>query len=257
MKSTEAYSILTAAGHMQPVSVDVVARLLGLSNAEASDVLGRMVKMQLATRVRRGLYLLKPATEIGTPTLGVDAYRAAIAITDPSPAYIGFYTALHHHALVVRPATTVYVASAVRRRSRTIGGVPVRFVTVRPDRLFGTTLEDGVPWSDLERTLVDAVNRPQYCGEMDTVIGAFHRSADVLRVDKLTSYLRRLNVSSVTRRTQYIMSRLGLTQDGAGPSPAKKHRRYSPLDPARPNEGQPVPKYELIDNVAASVWHGP
>ena len=256
MKSTEAYGVLIAAGHNEPVSVDIVARLLGLSTAEASAVLGRMVKLQLATRVRRGLYLVKPAVEIGTPTLGTDIYKAAIALVDASNAYVGFYSALHHHALVVRPATTVYVAATARRRSRTIGGMSVRFVAVDPNRLFGITEDDGVPWSDLERTLVDAVYRPEYSGGMDTVIGAFRRVADTLDIARLRDYLQRLNVSTVTRRTEYVIARLGLAQEATAAPVGKKHRRYSLLDPKGPSDGQTIPKYELIDNVPASVWHG-
>ena len=256
MKSAEAYGILTAAGHQEPVSVDLVAGLLDLSNAEASDVLRRMVKMQLATRVRRGLYLLKPASELGTGTLGADVYRAAIALTEPGTAYIGFYTALHHHALVLRPASTVHVASVSRRRSRTVGGIPIHFVTIGSDRLFGTAIHDGVPWSDRERTLVDAVYRPEYSGQMDTVIGAFLRGADALRVGLLRDYLQRLGVSTVARRTEYIMGRIGVTQDTASTS-KKKQRRYSLLDPHGPSEGTAIPEFELIDNVPASVWHGP
>lgn len=255
MKSTEAYGILTAAGHRDPVSVDVVADVLGVSNSEASDTISGMVVMGLATRIRRGLVLLKPPAELGTPTLGDDVYRAAIALTDPDHSYIGFYTALHHHALVTRPATTVYVASVPRRRSRTLADTPIKFITVNPTRLFGIETVAGVPWSDPERTLVDALARPEYCGQLDGVIGAFQRYSAELNTARLRAYVERLGVAAVAKRAEYILWRLGSAQTAPAALATGRQRHYTLLDPHGPTAGNPIPEFEILDNVAAAAWH--
>ena len=257
MKSTDAYSILAAAGHLGPVPIDTVANALGLSNSQASDTVSRMVSMGLATRIRRGLVLLKPPAEIGTPALGADAHRAALAVADPAQSYLGFYTALHHHSQVLRPATTIFVATTSRRRSRTLGGTSVRFVTVNPKRLFGIEMVGGLRWSDPERTLVDGLARPEYCGRLDVVVGAFHRSGSAFDVERFRSYLERYGVISVAKRGEYVLDRLGLGSDSKpAPLATRRLRHYVPLDPSGPATGEQIPKWEVIDNIPRRAWHG-
>jgi predicted transcriptional regulator of viral defense system len=257
MKSTDAYAILTAAGHVDPVEIETVADTLALSRSQASDTLSRMVSMGLATRIRRGLVLLKPPAEIGTPSLGEDAYIAALSLTDRKQSYLGFYTALHHHSQVLRPATTVFVATTERRRSRVLGGTSVRFVTVDPKRLFGIEMAAGLPWSDPERTLVDGLARPEYCGRLDVVVGAFHRSGSDLDVERFRSYVEQYGVVSVAKRGEYVLERLGVgSASKPAPLATKRLRHYIPLDPSGPPTGEPIPRWEVTDNIPQRAWHG-
>lgn len=257
MKSTDAYSILIASGLTEPVAIETVATTLGVTHAQASEVGSGLVSMGMATRLRRGLILLKPPAELGTPTLGEDAFRSAMALVDPDLSYIGFYTALHHHALVVRPASTVFIATVERRRSRVIGGTEVRFVTVVGSRIFGIEhARDNLPWSDPERTLVDGLARPEYCGQMDVVVSAFHRLGSNLDVARLRTYVEAYGVAAVAKRAEYIMERLCISDGGAPLLATAKQRRRVPLDPLGPLEGALVTRWELIDNVSEGAWHG-
>lgn len=257
MRSTDAYSTLIAANLTGPVAIETVATALGVTRAQASEVGSGLVSMGLATRLRRGLILLKPPAEIGTPTLGEDAFMSAIALVDPDRSYIGFYTALHHHALVVRPASMVFIATVARRRSRFIGGTEVRFVTVVDNRIFGIERShDDLPWSDPERTLVDGLARPEYCGQMDVVISAFHRLGSGLDVGRLRAYVEAYGVAAVAKRAEYIMERLRITDGGASLLATTKQRRRIPLDPHGPLEGAFVAHWELINNASEGAWHG-
>jgi predicted transcriptional regulator of viral defense system len=252
MRSTDAYGILTAAGLTDPVAIDQVAATLGISNREASDTAAAMVSLGLATRIRRGLVLLKRPAEIGTRTLGEDIHRAAITLAGPDRSYLAFYSALHHHGLVVQPPTSVFVATTRRLRSRVISGFTTHFVTVTTDRLFGIDDSTGLPWADAERTLVDGLARPVYCGQMPTVIAAFGRLGAGLDVDRLRSYARTYAVAALARRAEYILDRVGI----APATPPPRQRHYVLLDPAGPATGTKVPELELIDNVPKRVWHG-
>ncbi|MCJ7780065.1 MAG: hypothetical protein MUQ27_04505 [Acidimicrobiia bacterium] len=60
MKSTDAYSIPTAADLTGLVAIEALATALGVTHAQASEVGSGLVSMGLATRLRRGLILLKP-----------------------------------------------------------------------------------------------------------------------------------------------------------------------------------------------------
>lgn len=257
MRSIDAYGMLVAEGLTDPITTATMADALQLTRAQASEVGAGLVAMGLASRIRRGLILLKPPAEIGTQALGEDIFRSAIAMVDKEHSYLGFYSALHHHALVVRPVSTVFVATTTRRRTRRVGGTQIKFVTVVADRIFGVEHTSGaIPWSDPERTLVDGLARPEYCGQMDVVIAAFHRHGSSLDVARLREYVERYGVITVAKRAEYIMERLGLTTGKATSLALSKQRRTTLLDPHGTREGTPVRHWELIDNTPERAWHG-
>lgn len=258
MKSVDAYATLLAGGHTGPTTIAEIAGALGISNAQASATAKGLIVMEMATRLRRGLILLKEPTEIGTPALGADAHRSAMALVDSEESYIGFYTALHHHALVVRPVATVFVATTARRRSRVIGGTAIRFVTVIKDRLYGIEPGDNqLRWSDPERTLVDGLARPEYCGQMDVVVGAFHRHGPRLSVDRLRDHIVTYGAAVVAKRAEYVMERLGISDGQGAPQLARGRQRHRfLLDPHGSAIGEYNPRWEIVDNTPERAWHG-
>ena len=49
--------------------------------------------------------------------------------------------------------------------------------------------------TDVERTLIDAVVRPVYCGGVTDVLAAFEAAKRIVDIDKLVNYLKKLNYS--------------------------------------------------------------
>jgi predicted transcriptional regulator of viral defense system len=91
---------------------------------------------------------------------------------------------------------------------------------------------------------------------VDTVIGAFQRYSADLDVDRLRAYLQRFGVAAVAKRAEYILSQLHIAPSEPSPLAATRQRHYTLLDPHGPHNGTPVPRFELIDNVAQKAWHG-
>ena len=76
------------------------------------------------------------------------------------------YSALSHHGLTEQVPRTVYVVTPTRDQSHEIHGVPYRVATVTKRKFFGyeptSTEGTAVNVADLEKTLVDCADHPEY-----------------------------------------------------------------------------------------------
>ena len=95
-------------------------------------------------------------------------------------------------------------------RGRSILGTEFRFIRCKPEHFFGTmdhwvTKQEKVTVSDLERTVLDGLRQPEYCGGVTEVAkGLWIRWAD-MDVSRLVEYALRLNVGAVMRRLGFLM----------------------------------------------------
>lgn len=157
--------------------------------------------------------------------------------------------------MVTQPQLVVFASSTKRIANRTIHGTKFRFVLVKPAQFFGTTAhwvtkQERVPISDLERTVIDGLRQPQYCGGVTEVAkGLWMRHRD-MSVSKLVEYARRLGVGAVARRLGYLLELYEI----ATPKELQRLRKgltktYVPLDPTLPKEGHHVERWRLRVNI--------
>ena len=139
------------------------------------------------------------------------------------------------------------------------GGYPVgdttyRFVQVRPERFFGTQKvwvgDARVSVTDVERTLLDGLSMPQYCGDFAEVLHAFEVGMARLDIERITGYASKLGAATVKR--------LGwaLEYHGAG-SPnidqLASLKGYRMLDPTGPRRGPCNSRWMVQENLPGMV----
>lgn len=234
-----------------------VERILGQGPAQASNLLRKAVGRGLVTRIKGGLFTLIPQ-ELGSAGnyLG-SPYLVGKELAGGSACFVSHASAMDLHRMTTQPPLGVYFSCAKRIRSRTVQGTQFRFVRVSPHQGFGTirhwiTKQDWVEVSDLERTVIDGLRQPQYCGGITEVAkGLWMRHGD-LRVPRLLEYAQRLENGAVQRRLGYLLElyALGDTAD------LERHRRrltatYVVLDPLLPKEGEFLSRWKLQLNVSA------
>jgi len=148
----------------------------------------------------------------------------------------------------------VYVVTPTRGQSREIHGVPYRVTTVTERKFFGfepTSIEGTtVQVSDLEKTLVDCADHPEFCGGLRELATAM-RTADERGCDWDTvgEYLERLDNGAATKRIVYLADQLGIDLPAREELVASFTSGYSPLDPTRPDTGSTDSTYRLRINV--------
>lgn len=241
--------------------LDDVADITGLEKGSARSFVRKLVERGVVTRLRPGLYILVPF-ELGRAReyLG-NPYIVARELAGGKTGYLSHASAMDIHGMTTQPQLVVYVTSPAPMRSRTILGTEFRFVRCKPSEIFGTTehwvdKQEKVGVSDLERTIVDGLKRPELCGGLTEVArGMWIRRTDV-SAQKLVDYALRLGVGAVTRRLGYLMETCGI----GGPGELARLREtltstYCLLDPVLPPEGKFLAWWRLRLNVSPEELH--
>ncbi len=244
-------SQLAGAGH-QIISIDDIETTLEIAPNTAREIASRLTKKGWLDRLFPGTYLIIPLTAGEESVYTTHEYLIATHIAEPM--YIGYYSALSHHGLTKQVPQTVYVVTPTRAQSREIHGVPYRVRTVTERKFFGlepTSIEGTtVQVSDLEKTLVDCADHPDFCGGLRELATAM-RTADARGCawDTVGEYLKRLDNGAATKRIVYLADQLGIDLPAREELIESFTSGYSLLDPTRPNTGSTNSTYRLRINV--------
>ena len=225
-----------------------LAPQVGLKDSYLAEALYHLRRNDWIVPLRRGLYALS-ATVPGVS----EAHEFEIAMALVNPAAISHWSALHHHGLteqvpreVIVLTTTESTVPRIRRTEARLpgGGYPVvdttyRFVQVRPERFFGTQKvwvgDARISITDVERTLLDGLSMPQYCGDFAEVLHAFQVVMDRLDIERITQYAYRLDTATV-RRLGWVLEYHGADSsiiDRLAPLPVRGYRMLDPTGPRR------------------------
>jgi predicted transcriptional regulator of viral defense system len=229
--------------------------ITGLKANSARTLVHKMVGRGVATRLRPGVFQLVPP-ELGRESeyLG-NPYVVARELMGRAPYYLSHASAMDIHNMVTQPQLIVCVTSPKAMRGRSILGTEFRFIRCKPEHFFGTVdhwvnKQEKVTVSDLERTVLDGLRQPEYCGGVTEVAkGLWIRRTDI-DVARLVEYALRLNVGAVMRRLGFLMEVYDL-----GAAADRERLRghaggtYSLLDPVMPPQGKYTARWHLRLNV--------
>ena len=242
---------LAGAGH-QIISVDDIETTLEVPSNTSREIASRLTEKGWLDRLFPGTYLIIPLTAGEEAVYTTHEYLIAAHVAEPM--YIGYYSALSHHGLTEQVPRTVYVVTPTRAQSREIHGVPYRVTTVTEQKFFGfepTSVEGTtVQVSDLEKTLVDCADHPEFCGGLRELATAM-RTADERGCDWVTvgEYLERLDNGAATKRIVYLADQLGIDLPARKELVASFTSGYSLLDPTRSDTGSTDSTYRLRINI--------
>jgi len=208
---------LASAGQIVFSAQEARAALAG-QEQQAPQLLHRLVRKRWLFRLERGKYLILPL-EAGMEGL-YTVHEFIIAAGLVSPYAIAYASALAFHGLTDQTSDVIFVATPRRRRSVIIPvlGLHYRFVTLAAERFFGfqeTQIEERtVVITDPVRTLIDALDRPEYCGGIVEAAKGVWRYCHIIQADnplslddsleQLTGYARRLGNRAVFKRLGYL-----------------------------------------------------
>lgn len=194
--------------------------------SDPNSLLERMADAKLLYRVSRGKYVVAPRGTFSASQAASNELMVDIMLGARGDYFIGYLSALIDHRLTDLHSTTVY--AAIRQHS-SFGEVEIELPSGKlklvrlSDSRWPSDSErelDRVPalpdykefvWrSSLERTLVDALSRPEHSAGLETVIGcwgtAVRRDTDW---DLICAIAERQG-ASMARRTAFVLRLLGL-----------------------------------------------
>ena len=203
--------------------------------------------------IRRNLYALDAALLGGVP---INEFEIATHIAQPSA--ISHYSAFYIHELTEQIPrvifTSVPTGTSLPRTKRgelyTYEGVRYQFIQVKKEEFFGMShIWHGnakIPVTDLERTLLDGLAKPKYCGGFADVIHAF--TVKDIDVKKIISYALKLNVS-VAKRLGWVLEKTGYKDEEINFLAELPFKGFIKLDASREKRGPYNHRWQIQENL--------
>ena len=234
-----------------------IADITLLGPKSVRNFVAALVRRGVATRLRPGLFVLVPfdlgheRDHLGNP------YVVAREMVGAADYYLSHASALDLHGMVTQPQLVTYATTTRSMRPRVALGAEFRFVRCQRMDFFGTswhwvTKTERVRVSDIERTVIDGLKQPQYCGGFTDVAKGFCMRRDDIDTGRLVDYARRLGVGAVIRRLGFLLETF---EAGAGGELERLRKNltasYAILDPSLADEGRFMARWRLQLNVDA------
>jgi len=237
---------------------DYTKALLALPDSNRNAVkalLSDMVRRGLLLRLNRGLYYVIPY-EKDAESFMPDWPLVAGHLVRGARHYIGYYSALQIHNLVVQPSLKeqIVVSHQVRPSTLTIKGVDFQFIYHNENHFFGfeETWVDSfhqVFCSDLEKTLIDCLFRPDYAGGIVEIARAMNQSKGVIKFDKLLDYAQRFNSQAVIKRLGFLLEALNIETEIIERLAQIRTASYVLMDTELPKTGKLISRWSIQQNL--------
>jgi len=225
------------------------------SDSAVKELLSDMVRRGLLMRVKKGLYYLIPY-EQDPQTFTPDWHLLAEPLTKGTQHYIGYYSALQIHNLITQPSLKeqIVVAKQLRPSQIDVNGITYQFIYHNSEHFFGAKKIwiDGfnkVMCSDLEKTFIDCLFKPDYAGGIVEIAKAIYMSKDKIKYDQLFDYAVKFNSQAVIKRLGFLLELLEIKTDIIEKLQEIKTNSFILLDTELPSEGKRSNRWGVQQNL--------
>ncbi len=167
-------------------------------------------------KLYRDLYFIVPL-RANPETYSPDSRIVARCIMNREGYYIAYSSAMYILGLTDQPGTRTMVVTDRQRQpsKKNIKGMEFHFIYHSYSRFFGyqetwITTQEQAMVSDLEKTIVDAVSKPQLCGGIAGVGKAIYHAWERTDLQKLLYYLARNGSHAAKKRYLFLSDILEL-----------------------------------------------
>jgi len=225
------------------------ASAVGLSAGYLHEALHHLARSGWIVRLHKGLYAMAGSLQGVSP---LHEFEIAMALV--RPAAISHWSALSHHGLTEQVPRKVFVLTTARsvprargaRHGRSPSGYPVagtryEFIQTTPGRYFGIDEvwvgEARIKMTDPERTLLDGLTSPRYCGGLPEVLHAFTVRGPKLELKRIIGYALKLHAATAKRLGWILEHQMRIDAARLEPLQAVPIKGYRTLDPTGPRRG--------------------
>lgn len=230
--------------------------LLGESSRDAVKKLMRdMINRGLLLRLKDGIYWVIPYEQEAS-TYFPNSHLTAKYLVNDSDYYIGYYSALEIHSLITQPALReqVVVNKQIKPSELKIKGHKFQFIYHNINHFFGAKniwidSFNKVPCSDLEKTLVDCLYKPDYAGGITEIAKAIFKSKEKIDFEKLLGYCEKFNAQSVIKRLGFLLEVLDINNPVIESLQKLKTKSFILLEPSYDKKGKTNTKWRVLQNI--------
>lgn len=247
-------------------TLEDAAKILGVRNSSSvRELLSSMTSRGLIMRIKDGLYHIIPY-EKDSNEYFPNWHLTAQAIVEKKEYYLGFYTALDIYNLITQPSLVeqIIVKQRMQQKVYEIRDIKFEIITYNEKHFFGfekTWIDDfnKVNCSDLEKTIIDCLYKPNYANGITEIAKAIYRGRDKINTDKILLYLEKFDAQVVYKRLGFLLQHLDILPTLTKEIQTKLSTSYASLDPSLPKDGKHNSEWKIVDNVGIefalkSIW---
>jgi predicted transcriptional regulator of viral defense system len=256
--SRQSNEILTYFNEQDRYCFDYKQAKKALPNSKDSalrELLRDMTRRGLLMRVKRGLYHVIPY-EQDPETFMPDWHLLAEHLVSDANYYIAYYSALQIHNLITQPSLKeqIVVSKQIRPTEINVKDVPFQFIYHNEQHFFGAKKIwidnfNKVLCSDLEKTIIDCLFKPDYSGGIVEIARAIYISREKIKYDTLLEYVIRFNSQAVIKRLGFLLELLEIHTNATDKLQKIKTKSVVLLDTELPKSGKIKTKWSIQQNV--------
>jgi len=238
-------------------SLKDITEITKISYNTALKLAHDLVKRGVISRIKPGKFILIPQ-EVGQSIDYIgNWYVVAREMVNTSDYYISYYSAMEIHNMVTHPITKVCISTPVQQYKKIldIRNVAFEFIYTSKQNIWGignywATKSERVRVSDIEKTIIDCLYRPKYCGGVLEVVKGIWIQKDKIDFDRLLNYSLKFDKNIAIKRLGYVLEMLDLTKSKyLNKLRVKANNKYYVLDPLLPTDETFKNSWKIIANI--------
>lgn len=235
------------------ITLDELADRFG--RPRAYEIVRSLVKKGVLHRLDRGLYRAHPLRSLGRGH-AISGVVAATHLLRAEDHYFGGWWAWSFHGLTRQVHGSRIDAFVTRSRPRrTLENARLFFHRIPASKLeYGIQISSieavAVKASDLERTLLDALDHPALLGSVSVAVERVASVLDRAELRRIVSYAARGSRVSTCQRLAVLLERRGASPRSLSPLFARTRESESVLSllPDKRRTGRLHPKWHVVEN---------
>ena len=256
--STQSGTLLSHLNGQGMTCFDYSLASKALPNSKASairELLSDMTRRGLLMRLKEGIYHIIPY-EQNAETFMPDWHLIAEHLVNDAKHYIGYYSALQIHSLITQPSLKeqIVVSKQLRPAEIKIKDTPFQFIYHNEKHFFGAkkiwidSFNKAI-CSDLEKTIIDCLFKPDYAGGIVEVARAIHISKEKIKYNTLLEYAKKFDSQSVIKRLGFLLEILEINTPITDKLHELKTVSCITLDPELPKMGKRISRWSIQQNL--------
>jgi len=218
-------------------------------------LLSDMTQRGLLMRLKEGVYYIIPY-EQDAESFMPDWHIIAGNLVNNVEYYIGYYSALQIHNLITQPSLKeqVVVSKQIRPAIVKIRDVSFQFIFHNKNHFFGSKKiwvdnYHKVLCSDLEKTIIDCLFKPDYAGGIVEVARAIFISKKDINFNQLLEYAQKFHSQAVIKRLGFLLELLDIKTSIVDELQKIKTASYVQLDTELPRSGEMIKRWSIQQNL--------
>jgi predicted transcriptional regulator of viral defense system len=237
---------------------EVYRRFPELSKKSIIQQLLMMIESGILMRIRDGVYYIIPY-EQNSETFMPDWHLLAEPLVGQD-YYIGYYSALQIYQLITQPSLKeqIVVNKQIKPTEREIKSVKFQFVYHNEKHFFGYKKVwidnfNKVFCSDLEKTIIDCLYKPDYAGGIVEIAKAIFMVKDKIKYETLLKYSLQFHTQVVIKRLGYLLELLQIETPIIETLQKMRSNSIALLDTEAPKNGKIFSRWNIQQNIDAET----